>query len=183
MSGTVALTVMDAAAIDDVTRREIVDLCERAYGEDFSRLFVDFLGSVHTLARDCDGALVSHAEWVTRWLQPAGLPMLRTAYIEAVATHPFHQRRGLATMVLQRIAQALTVDPAWDLAALPPSYAPLYARLGWEPWQGPLAIRCEGQLEPTPTDEQVMIFRLPSTPPTLDVTSLLTAEWRTGELW
>jgi aminoglycoside 2'-N-acetyltransferase I len=183
MTNAVTVAVLDAADLDEVSRREIVELCELAYGEDFSRLFVDFQGSTHVLGQDGDGRVVSHAEWVTRWLQPAALPLLRTAYIEAVATHPSHQRKGLATMLLQRIAHELTADPAWDLAALSPSYGPFYARLGWEAWKGPLAIRHEGRMEPTPADEEVMIFRLPRTPPTLDVTSLLTAEWRAGEPW
>ncbi len=54
------------------------------YGEDFTRLFEELTGSTHVLARDEGGVLVSHAEWVTRWLQPAEHSALRTAYVEAV---------------------------------------------------------------------------------------------------
>jgi aminoglycoside 2'-N-acetyltransferase I len=35
---------------------------------------------------------------------------------------------------------------------------------------------------PTPAEEQVMILRLPKTPP-LDPNAPLSAEWREGELW
>jgi hypothetical protein len=45
------------------------------------------------------------------------------------------------------------------------------------------AIRRAAGIEPTPPDEQVMILRLPRTPPALVTTALLTAEWREGELW
>jgi aminoglycoside 2'-N-acetyltransferase I len=56
-----------------------------------------------------------------------------------------------------------------------------YARLGWELWRGPLFVRTDAGLMPTP-DEEVMILRLPRTTP-LDLDSPLSAEWREGELW
>ena len=80
--------------LDRATRGEIIALCEAAYQEDFTRLFELLPGSVHVLARDRRGVLVSHGEFVMRWLQPAGHRLLRTAYIEAVATAPDWQRRG-----------------------------------------------------------------------------------------
>jgi aminoglycoside 2'-N-acetyltransferase I len=174
--------VVAAGNLDDAARAEIIGLCESAYGEPFTRWFEELPGSMHVLARDERGVLISHAAWVTRWLQPAGHPLLPTAYVEAVATAPEHQRRGLATSVLRRLSDRIRPDPTWDLAALSPSDPSFYARLGWELWRGPLAIRHDSGLEPTP-DEQVMILRLPRTPVILDTTSLLTAEWRVGELW
>jgi aminoglycoside 2'-N-acetyltransferase I len=180
---SVHLDVVPADALPAATRAEIIALCESAYGEDFTRWFEELPGSTHVLARNDDGLLVSHAAWVTRWLQPGDHPVLRTAYIEAVATAAKHQRRGCATAVLQRVGDLIRTEPMWELAALSPSDAGFYARLGWELWRGPLAIRRAGRLEPTPEDDQVMILRLPGTPATLVTTALLTAEWRVGELW
>ena len=177
------LQVVAADALTSKTRTEIIALCESAYGESFAHLFEDLTGSVHVLARDERGVLVSHLEWVTRWLQPADHPVLRTAYVEAVATLPEMQRRGLATAVMSHASEVLRADPNWELAALSPSDSRFYTRLGWESWRGPLAIRHADRLEPTPPDEEVMILRLPRTPPTLVLSSLLTAEWRSGELW
>ena len=177
------IEVVTADALGAAARAEIIALCESAYGEDFTRLFEDFPGSTHVIARDERGAIVSHAEWVTRWLQPAGHPVLRTAYVEAVATAPDHQRRGFATAVLRHLGEALAADPAWELAALSPSDSAFYACLGWELWRGPLGIRRGDIIEPTDADEEVMILRLPRTPATLATTSLLTAEWRAGEPW
>ena len=177
------LQVVAAGALDAAARKEIVELCESAYGEDFTRLFEELPGSLHVLARDERGALVSHAEWVTRWLQPSGHPALRTAYVEAVATAPAHQRRGLGTAVLRHLGDRLRRDATWVLGALSPSDPAFYARLGWEPWLGPLGIRRGDSIEPTPSDEQVMILRLPRTPTTLMTSALLTAEWRVGEPW
>ena len=179
----VQLVVADAADLSGALRREIIELCEAAYDEDFSRLFEELPGSTHVLARMPDGALVSHAEIVARWLQPGDLPPLRTAYIEAVATASAWQRRGFATRVLDRLMEIVEADSSWQLAALSPAVPDFYARRGWEAWSGPLAIRRGDVLEPTSDDELVMIRRLATTPTTMDLSSRLTAEWRRGELW
>ena len=179
----VRLDVLHVRALDSRAKAAIIDLCETTYREDFSRLFEDFSDSVHVLARDERDVLVSHAEWVPRWLQPEGHAPLRTAYVEAVATAPDQQRRGFGTAVMERLIEAICTDSAWELAALSPAVPDFYAERGWEPWLGPLAIRRDGILEPTPADELVMIRRLPRTPATILTTSLLTAEWRPGEVW
>jgi aminoglycoside 2'-N-acetyltransferase I len=179
----IRITVFASDRLDRAARAEIIMLCEAAYNEDFTRLFERFPDSVHVLARDDRGVLVSHAEFVPRWLQAGGMPILRTAYVEAVATAPRAQRAGLATAVLHRLTDVVAADAAWELAALSPSDAGFYARRGWELWQGPLAIRLGERTEPTPPGEQVMIRRLPRTPATLGTTGLLTAEWREDELW
>ncbi|MCI0440555.1 MAG: GNAT family N-acetyltransferase [Chloroflexi bacterium] len=124
------------------------------------------------------GLLVSHLMWVTRWLQPAGMQPLRTAYVELVATAPEHQRQGYATRLLEAFP-SLVQD--YDVAALAPTTERLYARLGWRFWQGPLAVRREGKLMPTPA-ERVMFLHLPRTP-ALDDMRTLSVEWRPGELW
>jgi aminoglycoside 2'-N-acetyltransferase I len=61
------------------------------------------------------------------------------------------------------------------------SEAGFYARLGWDLWRGPLAIR-RGEGVITTPDEQVMIMRLAGTS-SLNLEVGLTAEWREGELW
>ena len=158
-------------------RAEIIVLCTAAYEEDFTDMFDMLPGSIHVLAR-LSGQLVSHAAWVTRWLQPEGLPVLRTAFVEAVATAPEHQGKGFASAVLRELATHIT---SYDLGALSPSEAAFYERLGWELWRGPLGIRTEHGLKPTP-GEEAMILRLPQTP-VLDLDRAMSAEWRVGELW
>ena len=54
---------------------EVVALCTLAYDEDFTALMATFHGSVHVLGSQA-GRVVSHALWVTRWLQ-AGSRMRR----------------------------------------------------------------------------------------------------------
>jgi aminoglycoside 2'-N-acetyltransferase I len=177
-SSSLALTLARAEALSPAQRAEIIALCARAFDEPFDVWFDVLPGSTHVLGW-VDGVLVSHAAWVTRWLQPEGLPLLRTAYVEAVATAPEHQGKGHATAVLRDLAARLG---GYDLGGLSPSDAKFYARLGWESWCGPTAIRLpEGGLLDTP-GEDVMILRLPGSP-ALDLDARLTAEWRRGELW
>ena len=160
-------------------RQEIITLCTRAYEEDFAPLFETFDTPTHLMGR-VEARLVSHALWVTRWLQVGLSAPLRTAYVEAVATDEAFRRRGYASALLRRLAQEIT---DYDLGGLSPSDPGFYERLDWELWQGPLFVRKGAELLPSPRDEQVMILRLRATPPTIDLTASLWAEWREGELW
>ena len=154
-------------------------LCDRAYGEDLRPAFATFVEPVHVLAV-VERTIVSHALWVTRWLEPAGSAPLRTAYVEAVATDPGYQHRGFASAVMRTLVSRVAT---FQLAALCPSDRgqALYRRLGWERWIGPLSIRQGAGVIETP-EESVMIYRLPSSPP-LDLAARMSAEWRPGELW
>jgi aminoglycoside 2'-N-acetyltransferase I len=160
---------------------ELTALCTEAYQEDFARYFQDIGPGVHLIGRDGGptGQVVSHVMWVTRMLAIAGCGPLRTAYVEAVATRRGFEGKGLATTLMKRLAQEIR---AYDLGALSPSDDGFYERLGWERWRGPLFIRGDGRLLPTP-DEQVMILRTPGTPADLDLDAAMSAEWRRGELW
>ena len=162
----------------------ILELCGRAYGEDLRECFRTFADPVHVLAV-ADGIIVSHALWITRWLAPAGAAPLRTAYVEAVATDPAWQRQGFASAVLRRLVREVARFELarFELAALCPSEdgRPLYTRLGWETWTGPLSIRRGSSLIDT-SDESIMIHRLPMTPP-LRLSDSMSAEWRPGEMW
>ncbi len=177
MSQNLKLEIIHAKDLTPDLLDTIHTLCHRAYDEDLHPLFATFNDTTHVLGF-LDGVLAAHAMWVTRWLQPGDNQLLRTAYVEMVATEPRFQRRGFATAVMSRLAQAIS---AYDLGGLSPAETSVYARLGWVFWRGPLFIRADQQLMPTP-DEQVMILRLPKTPP-LDLDQPLSAGWRQGELW
>ena len=140
--------------------------------------FGTFLDATHVLGFLSD-SLVSHALWVTRWLQVEKIPIMRTAYIEAVATEKIYRSRGFATSVMERVAEEIQ---DFELAALSPFSVAYYERLGWELWHGPLFIRRGEELMRTPRDGDVMILRLPRTP-ILDLNTPLSAEWRAGDLW
>lgn len=160
-------------------REQIRVLCSMAYEEDFTA-YLQLLSPATHLLGYSGGELVSHVAWVDRELRVGGLGSLRTAYIEAVATLPAHQGRGFATALLQA-TPPLVQD--FQLAALAPSDAAFYQRLGWRLWQGPLSyIDPFGAQIETP-EEQVMIFPLPLTPSDLDVRASLSTKWRAIEVW
>lgn len=171
------IELIDSDALRTEERAAIIALCTAAFAEDFANLFALLPGSRHLLLH-IDGIVLAHACWVTRWLHPAGHAPLRTAYIEAVAVHPGHQRRGLGSVLMRRIAEEIA---GYDLGGLSPASRGFYERLGWEMWRGPLAIRHGAELLPTP-DEGLLILRTRHTPP-LDLDAAISAEWREGELW
>ena len=178
MNEDFTIEVIAGNQLNEIDRAAIIDLCSRAYEEDYTPYMAIFANPVHVLAR-LDGKLVSHALWITRWLQVDQSALLRAAYVEAVATEEAYRGRGLATVVMQQLAENI-VD--YEIGALSPAETSLYARLGWEFWQGPLFHRKDGVLIPDPPDEAVMILRLPKTPE-LEFSLLLSIEWREGEVW
>jgi aminoglycoside 2'-N-acetyltransferase I len=172
------ITVLHGRLISETLKKEIVSLCSRAYEKDMGPLFETFMDATHVLGHYND-TLVCHALWVTRYLQAGTNPMMRTAYVEAVATEAEYRKRGFASMVMERLVGEIQ---DYELAALSPFSVDYYERLGWELWHGPLFIRVEDELMPSIDGEEVMVFRLPKTP-VLDLNAPLSAEWREGELW
>src|SRR5262249_17195922 len=132
----------------------------------------------HVLAKH-KGTLVGHASWVPRQLQPEGLPMLQTAYVEDVATHPAFQHAGIGTSVMVRMVETIK---DFELGGLATGHFGFYGRLGWELWRGKTAIRTGQGLLFTPDEDGLMILRLARTPP-LNLDALITAEWRPGQVW
>jgi aminoglycoside 2'-N-acetyltransferase I len=177
-----SVVVVPTAALDAATRAAIIALCNRAFAHDpahdFTTLFDFVTGSMHVLAYEGD-VLVAHACWADRWIQPEGLPPLRTAYVDAVATQPARQGRGIGAAVMERLAREAA---GYQLQALSTdSAAGFYERLGWERWQGPTAGRTPEGLRPTP--DVVVLIRRTATTPTLDLTARLIADDRGGQPW
>jgi aminoglycoside 2'-N-acetyltransferase I len=144
-----AVNRVDSVSTPPSARREIIRLYNLAYDEELNALFDAFGPAGHVTGR-VDDQLVSDAMWVTRWLQVADLKPLRTVYVEGVATHPAYQRRGFASQIVQRLASEIE---RYDIGALCPKtdVLPLYQRLGWGIWRGPLAIRSkDGPPSPRP---------------------------------
>lgn len=176
-------TMLTSARTEDLNatmRESIVQLCVAAHQEaDFHNLFTNIpSGGRHFLAFHAK-TLVSHAVVTTRWLQPQGLPILKTAYVDAVATLPAFQGQGFGSAVMQHLAQNIA---DYAIACLETDRIDFYARLGWEVWRGALAGRGEQGNIPTPEQTGVMILRLPQTP-ALDLDGELTIEWQPGRIW
>ncbi len=168
----------------ETDRAAVVSLCIAAHqNEGFAALF-SFLSPecLHVLGYAENDRLVSHALISTRWLQPEGLPLLKTAYVDAVATLPLHQGHGFGSAVMRRLA-AIATEDQYEIGGLETSdQAGFYQRLGWELWRGALAGRSAEGLIPTPDQTGVMILSLPLSPP-LNLDSLLTIESHPARIW
>ena len=66
MAMALNIEVVAGDMISPSVRTEILALCRRAYGHALS--FDDLTVEAHVIGY-CDGHVVSHALWVTRWLQ------------------------------------------------------------------------------------------------------------------
>lgn len=166
--------------LDDRTRASIIEVCIAAHDkEDFRNLFSYIpSGGRHVLVYR-GRELVSHAVATTRWLQPEGLPVLKTAYVDAVSTLPEYQGQGYGSAAMRALAGDIQ---DYTIACLQTDKAGFYERLGWELWRGPLAGRSQTGLIPTPDQKGVMVLRLPQTPG-LDLDTQLTIECQPARIW
>lgn len=178
MKANIILKTCQTQDVGEAERFAIVDLCTEAHQTDFGPLF-SFLPAdgLHVLAYD-ERRLVGHAVVTTRWLQPANLPLLKTAYVDAVATHPHYQGQGIGSAVMRHLT---TVIPDYEIACLETERITFYSRLGWQEWRGMLAGRKDGELLPTLEQRGIMVLRLANTP-LLDLDTSLVIEYD-GRIW
>jgi aminoglycoside 2'-N-acetyltransferase I len=141
------------------------------------------LGGTHFLLEDdgsIDGAIAAHAAVVERELQVASRPV-RTGYVEAVATAPTSQGRGLGTVVMRDVSAHIRA--AFELGALGTGLHGFYERLGWETWRGPTSVRTERGERRTPgEDGHILVLRTPASPQ-LDLAAPISCDWRPGDVW
>lgn len=181
MTNSIILTSAQTEDLNEVARVSIIQLCVAAHQEeDFKNLFTYIpSGGWHFLAY-LDEQLVSHALVTTRWLQPEGLSLLKTAYIDAVATLPAYQGLGYGSALMRQLAS--DIDREYVIACLETERETFYDPLGWQTWRGPLAGRSEQGLIPTPEQRGIMVLRLSQTPP-LNLDSALSVECQSGRIW
>jgi len=180
MSESIQVAIARTEELNADTRSAIIHVCRAAHQvDDFLHLFTYIpAGGIHVLAYR-EQMLVSHAVATTRWLQPEGLRLLRTAYIDAVATLPMYQGRGIGSRVMRHLASAMA---DFELGCLETDRVSFYTQVGWEVWRGPLAVRTASALLPTPDQMgKIMILQLARTPP-LDLHGLLVVE-EDGRAW
>ncbi len=180
--GVQSVTVRTLATEDltEADRASVIEVCIAAHNNDAFKGLFTFIpsGGRHFLAY-LGAELVSHAVVTTRWAQPQGHPVLRTAFVDAVSTVPAYQGRGYSSETMRRLAAG--VDD-YEIGCLQTDIPVFYERLGWELWRGPLAGRTEDGTIPTPDQRGVMVLRLPRTP-VLDLDEELTIERQPERIW
>ena len=157
---------------------DIIELCSRAFNVDYRTFLNTFIGATHVIGYYKE-VMVSHALWITRWLQVGDSPLMRTAYVEGVATDEPYRKEGFASAVMEKIAEEIT---NFEIAGLCTGLPDFYTRLGWGVWKGPLFSRKDGELIPSREGASVMVLALPNSP-LFDLYAPISVEWREGELW
>ena len=131
-----------------------------------------------------DGQVVAHGSLVRRHCYlGADLRPLRLGYVEAVAVHPDHQRRGLGSAVMAALEE---LAPAFDLLALGASDEgrAMYDARGWVPWRGTLHVLGPRGVERTAEEEGYVLVRAGALALVeLDLDARLACDWREGDVW
>jgi len=181
MTKTITITSAYTEDLNPGTRAEIIQVCIDAHQEeDFKNLFTYApTGGWHFLAYHAD-KLVSHAAVSTRWLQMEGQPLLKSAYIDAVATSPAYQGQGYGSALMRQLAS--DIDREYIIGCLETERETFYERLSWQTWRGPLAGRNEQGLIPTPEQRGIMVLQLSRTPP-LNLDAALSIECQDERIW
>jgi len=169
------------AELSAIELQAVHDLMSAAFGDRFSEEdWRHATGGMHFFIRGREGSVVSHASVVGRRVESSGVEM-STGYVEAVATQPEFQRRGLATAVMLRVAGFL--EGHFEFGALSSGKPAFYERLGWMRWRGATWCRRNGQLSRTADEDGgVLVLPMRHTPP-LDFDGDIAVEWRTGDVW
>ncbi|MGK2881695.1 MAG: GNAT family N-acetyltransferase [Mycobacterium sp.] len=129
------VVVVQSSQIDVRCRLALRELWDYAFGSRFTDADAGHAyGGVHVLA--CNGdRLIGHASAVPRSIKFGERPWRTIGYVEAVATHPSEQRRGVGRLVMGHLHGEIT--SRWGLALLSTGRATaFYESLGWVPWQG-----------------------------------------------
>jgi aminoglycoside 2'-N-acetyltransferase I len=170
------------AATNDVSRQtleRIKRLNEEAHRHPFVEDWDHALGGVHFFVEEEDEP-VAHASVVERQLETWGTS-LRTGYVEAAATRPDRQGRGLMAVIMTAVTAHIRDE--FELGALCTGHNAFYERFGWETWHGETYVRTPHGLERTAhEDGNVMVLRTNWTP-ALDFAAPISCEWRSGDVW
>jgi aminoglycoside 2'-N-acetyltransferase I len=137
------------------------------------------LGGMHALLWDGED-LIAHGAVGQRRLIIDGRP-LRAGYVEAMAVHPDHQRKGHGRAIMAALERV--VNGGYDLGALSASEEgeALYKARGWQLWQGPSSVLAPHGIERT-EDDDGSIYVLPVAV-ALDLSGEIVCDWRPGDVW
>jgi aminoglycoside 2'-N-acetyltransferase I len=134
------------------------------------------LGGLHVLAWD-DGELVGHAAVVQRRLIYDGTS-LRAGYLEGMGVAAAHRRRGHGAAMMVEVNRIIRAAYAIGGLGATDDGAALYARCGWQVWEGPLSELTPDGIRRT-EGEEGSIWVLGE----FDRTRELTCDWREGDHW
>jgi aminoglycoside 2'-N-acetyltransferase I len=174
-----ATTELSGEEIAEIRQLMLVAFADDEHGGFDDEDWEHSVGGTHFVLRD-GGRIVAHASVVDRDIRVGGAPV-RTAYVEAVATLPELQGRGLGTDVMREVNDL--VAERYQLGVLGTGSHHFYERLGWKVWRGPAYVRLAHGDQRTPDEEGDLLVLLTPSSPRLDLTEAISCEWRPGDVW
>ncbi|WIM94423.1 GNAT family N-acetyltransferase [Actinoplanes oblitus] len=179
------MTVVRTMASADLTASDhtrIRALLDDAFDGDFDDQDWDHsLGGLHVLIT-VDGTMIAHGAVVQRRVLHQGRSY-RCGYVEAVAVHPAHQRRGFGAALMAEAERI--IDNGYALGALSASdeALKLYLGRGWRRWPGGTAVLAPAGVMRTAEDDDSTLVRPVAGGATLNEAALLICDWREGDVW
>lgn len=177
--------MLQTFSTDDLDKRSLDELrllLDLAFDGDFSdHDWAHLLGGRHVVLRE-GSRLVTHAAVVPRAIR-VGCRVYRTGYVEAMATHPSHRRRGHAGSVMSAVNEH--VRATYELGALSDGTGieGFYQRYGWTTWLGPSSVDGKDGWTVTPQEDgNILVLRTPVTAQ-VDLTDPIICDWRPGDVW
>lgn len=171
---------MSTGDVADGLLAQIHDLLVEAFEGDFSDDdWEHTVGGRHFLVMERDSVL-SHAAVVSRVLEVGSRP-LQVGYVEGVATHPTHRRRGYASAIMTAVSDHIRSD--YEMGGLGTDLFSFYERFGWERWRGRTYVRrTDGPLHTEEEHGYVMVLRFGRSAD-LGLCQPISCEWRSGDDW
>lgn len=142
------------------------------------------LGGTHVFVNDDTDALLAHAAVVSRVIHQ-GANALHVGYVEAVAVRSDLQGRGLGRVLMNQVESI--VRGKYELGALNAieNAVPFYLHRGWTLWTGATAAmdRTGGIIATNNGEDRIMLLPNGLRSHEIDQSSVLTCDWRPGDLW
>lgn len=177
---TAEVEVVESAGLGESDRAQLQALWLAAFGDRFSAEDADHaFGGVHCLIRE-GSVIVAHASAVPRIIEVAGRSF-GVGYVEAVATHPEQQGKGLGSAVMGALQRE--IRSRWELGVLSTGARAFYERLGWQPWRGPSFVITEtGQVRTEDEDDGLMVLPFDASEG-IDLDAPIACRDRPGDAW
>jgi aminoglycoside 2'-N-acetyltransferase I len=156
---------------------EVRALCHASFDDYGDETWQHALGGMHALVRNDARTLVAHGSLVLRRMR-VGDRWLRCGWVESVAVHPDHRRRGHGHAAMAAL-EALA--PGYDLLGLCSSDDGrfLYEARGWTLWRGPASALTPDGIRSTPDEDSIYVLAGRE----VDPAGPIVCDWREGEVW
>lgn len=166
------LTVKKNQELSDEELDNVITLCSNVFHENYRPYMKDFTGATHILGYYED-TLVSHVLWLNRWVRIENKPLLKTAFLDAVAVDEKYRKRRFGSSTMTRFAGEIT---DYDIAVLTTDSPGFYERIGWKAWMGSVDFqRTDGRI--TSLNNSTLMVLILTRTPALDPNTPLTVEW------